>query len=102
MLGPLEPVGPPADVLDAGCGTGSCARLLAADGHRVVGVDTAEEMLGVARDRAPGCGSSSGTPVRSTGSGPSERRMIVIHRTSAPRKGRSRASRGDLGREGGG
>lgn len=55
VLGPLvrELVGPSADVLDAGCGTGFCARLLAADGHRVVGVDTSEEMLGVARERAP-------------------------------------------------
>lgn len=56
VLGPLvrELVGPSADVLDAGCGTGFCARLLAADGHRVIGVDTSEGMLAVARERAPG------------------------------------------------
>lgn len=45
-------VGPEARVLDAGCGTGFLARLLAAAGHRVTGQDTSPGMLRVAADRA--------------------------------------------------
>ena len=37
------------DALDAACGTGRLARLLAARGHRTVGVDRSEAMLGRAR-----------------------------------------------------
>ena len=42
----------PADVLDVGTGTGFLAFLLAELGHRVVGVDLSEGMLGLARERA--------------------------------------------------
>jgi SAM-dependent methyltransferase len=41
----------PRRVLDAGCGTGSHAALLAALGHDVTGVDRSPEMLAVARDK---------------------------------------------------
>lgn len=41
-------------VLDAGCGTGRIGRELARRGYDVVGVDLAEDMLAVARRRAPG------------------------------------------------
>ncbi|GGQ03777.1 class I SAM-dependent methyltransferase [Streptomyces roseolilacinus] len=37
------------DVLDAGCGTGSLALLLAEDGHRVTGVDLAPRMVARAK-----------------------------------------------------
>lgn len=40
------------DVLDVGCGTGFLALLLAQLGHRVVGVDIADEMLERARAKA--------------------------------------------------
>ncbi|ONK13802.1 class I SAM-dependent methyltransferase [Streptomyces sp. MP131-18] len=40
---------PPAEVLDAGCGTGSLSLLLAEDGHRVVGVDLSQKMIQRAR-----------------------------------------------------
>jgi len=40
-------------VLDAGCGTGRVAIELARRGHEVVGVDVDDQMLAVARDRAP-------------------------------------------------
>lgn len=46
----LPPV--PADVLDVGTGTGFVSLLLAALGHRVVGIDLAEEMLATARAKA--------------------------------------------------
>lgn len=46
----------PADVLDVGCGTGSLAVLLAADGHRVTGVDVAAAMVGRARAKADAAG----------------------------------------------
>jgi len=45
--------GPPgATILDAGCGTGENALLLAARGHRVVGVDIAWEAIQRARAKA--------------------------------------------------
>jgi ubiquinone/menaquinone biosynthesis C-methylase UbiE len=40
------------DVLDVGCGTGFLALQLAALGHRVFGVDLADEMLELARSKA--------------------------------------------------
>ncbi|MCL1871053.1 MAG: class I SAM-dependent methyltransferase [Promicromonosporaceae bacterium] len=47
--------GRPAGVaLDAACGTGRFAELLAAAGHQVVGVDVSEDMLAIARRRVPG------------------------------------------------
>ncbi|GGO53448.1 SAM-dependent methyltransferase [Streptomyces daqingensis] len=46
----------PADVLDAGCGTGSLSLLLAADGHRVTGVDLASRMVERARRKAESAG----------------------------------------------
>lgn len=39
----------PADILDVGTGTGFLALLLAAQGHRVIGIDLAEGMLAGAR-----------------------------------------------------
>jgi ubiquinone/menaquinone biosynthesis C-methylase UbiE len=39
-------------ILDAGCGTGTHALILARRGHKVVGVDSSEEMLAVARNKA--------------------------------------------------
>ena len=44
----------PADVLDAGCGTGRVAVALSALGHRTVGVDLDPSMLGEAKAAAPG------------------------------------------------
>jgi predicted metal-dependent hydrolase len=46
-------LGPPASVLDAGCGTGRVARELARRGVEVVGVDIDPEMLEEAIRRAP-------------------------------------------------
>ncbi|GAA1069594.1 class I SAM-dependent methyltransferase [Kitasatospora nipponensis] len=46
----------PADVLDAGCGTGSLALLAAADGHRVTGVDCAAAMIDRARAKFTAAG----------------------------------------------
>ncbi len=42
----------PAQVLDAGCGTGSLSVLLAENGHSVTGIDFSEQMLGRARKKA--------------------------------------------------
>jgi len=42
----------PLDVLDVGCGTGFLALQLAQMGHRVIGIDVADEMLG-GRGRKP-------------------------------------------------
>ncbi|MCI3242889.1 class I SAM-dependent methyltransferase [Streptomyces spinosisporus] len=44
---------PPGDALDAACGTGRMAALLAPRGHRVVGVDSSPDMLARARARVP-------------------------------------------------
>ncbi len=46
-------VGPPARVLDAGCGTGRVAIRLAGLGYDVVGVDVDASMLAMAREEAP-------------------------------------------------
>ncbi|MFJ7908043.1 class I SAM-dependent methyltransferase [Kitasatospora sp. NPDC096204] len=48
--------GAAADVLDVGCGTGSLSLLLAADGHRVTGVDLAPRMVGRARAKLVAAG----------------------------------------------
>ena len=40
--------------LDAGCGTGRHTAYLASLGHKVIGVDTSPEMLGLAREKVPG------------------------------------------------
>ena len=45
---------PVGDALDAACGTGRLALLLAERGHRVAGVDSSPEMLEVARRKLPG------------------------------------------------
>jgi SAM-dependent methyltransferase len=46
----------PADVLDAGCGTGSLSLLLAEAGHRVTGVDLSPRMVELARAKLDGAG----------------------------------------------
>ncbi|WP_253911427.1 class I SAM-dependent methyltransferase [Streptomyces sp. CNQ-509] len=48
----LDPL-PPGLALDAACGTGRMATLLAARGHRTLGVDSSPEMLARARKRLP-------------------------------------------------
>ncbi|MFC7330403.1 class I SAM-dependent methyltransferase [Marinactinospora rubrisoli] len=45
---------PPGVAVDAACGTGRYAALLAERGHRVIGVDSSPEMLARARARVPG------------------------------------------------
>jgi ubiquinone/menaquinone biosynthesis C-methylase UbiE len=45
---------PGGTAVDAGCGTGRLAALLAEQGHAVTGVDSSEPMLELARDRVPG------------------------------------------------
>ncbi|MEV7596774.1 class I SAM-dependent methyltransferase [Kitasatospora sp. NPDC089797] len=45
-----------AEVLDVGCGTGSLAELVAADGHRVTGVDLAPRMVARARAKLAAAG----------------------------------------------
>ncbi|MFB6219128.1 MAG: class I SAM-dependent methyltransferase, partial [Halobacteriaceae archaeon] len=52
----VEGAGPAAVALDAGCGNGRHAELLAGVAERVVGVDASHELLGVARGRAAGRG----------------------------------------------
>ena len=51
---------PPGDALDAACGTGRHAATLVEFGHRVVGVDTTEAMLAVAREKVPAADFRSG------------------------------------------
>jgi ubiquinone/menaquinone biosynthesis C-methylase UbiE len=51
---------PPGDALDAACGTGRHAATLVEFGHRVVGVDTTEAMLAIAREKAPAADFRSG------------------------------------------
>jgi SAM-dependent methyltransferase len=46
-------VGPGTRFLDAGCGSGMAAQLAAARGAQVAGVDAAEAMLAIARERVP-------------------------------------------------
>jgi ubiquinone/menaquinone biosynthesis C-methylase UbiE len=46
----------PADALDIGCGTGFLALQLASLGHRVLGIDAAQEMLALARTKATRAG----------------------------------------------
>ncbi len=41
-------------VLELGCGTGKMTRLLAKAGYDMIGVDSSEEMLGIAREREEG------------------------------------------------
>jgi ubiquinone/menaquinone biosynthesis C-methylase UbiE len=51
---------PPGDALDAACGTGRHAATLTEFGHRVIGVDTTEAMLTVAREKVPAADFRSG------------------------------------------
>ena len=44
---------PPGAALDAACGTGRHAQMLASLGHLVIGVDATEAMLAVAREKVP-------------------------------------------------
>jgi SAM-dependent methyltransferase len=44
---------PAGRALDAACGTGRYAQILAAAGHDVVGVDGSPDMLAIARDKVP-------------------------------------------------
>jgi SAM-dependent methyltransferase len=44
---------PPGVALDAACGTGRFAELLARQGHQVIGVDSSPDMLAYARRRVP-------------------------------------------------
>jgi ubiquinone/menaquinone biosynthesis C-methylase UbiE len=48
----------PIDALDVGCGTGFLALQLATLGHRAVGIDGSEQMLGLARSKAGQAGLS--------------------------------------------
>ncbi|MER6676417.1 class I SAM-dependent methyltransferase [Streptomyces sp. NPDC000983] len=46
--------GPPGDVLDLGCGTGSLSLLASEQGHRVTGVDSSAAMIALARAKLAG------------------------------------------------
>jgi predicted NUDIX family NTP pyrophosphohydrolase len=50
------------DVLDVGCGTGEHARLLAARGHRVLGIDFSARAIALARGRVASPGSKGPEP----------------------------------------
>lgn len=52
IAGLVDPL-PPGVALDAACGTGRYARLLADRGHQVIGVDSSPDMLARARTRVP-------------------------------------------------
>lgn len=54
LAGKLSAGNPDFAVLDIGCGTGALGVQMAADGHRVTGVDPADAMLDVARNRPGG------------------------------------------------
>ncbi|ARF82610.1 class I SAM-dependent methyltransferase [Kitasatospora aureofaciens] len=58
------------DVLDAGCGTGSLAELVAADGHRVTGVDLAPRMVARARAKLAAAGAAGRFVVGDAGAPP--------------------------------
>jgi SAM-dependent methyltransferase len=47
---------PPADVVDLGCGTGTVAVLLAAEGHDVRGLDLSDRMIAAATSKAEAAG----------------------------------------------
>jgi len=49
----LEPLPPPARILDLCCGTGQLATLLVKRGYRVTGIDGSKEMVRIARRNAP-------------------------------------------------
>ena len=51
---------PPGDALDAACGTGRHASMLADLGYNVIGVDATEAMLALARPKAPSVDFRSG------------------------------------------
>lgn len=55
----MAAVQPGEEVLDLACGTGNAALLAAAAGARVVGLDAAERLLGVARERAVAAGADA-------------------------------------------
>jgi predicted NUDIX family NTP pyrophosphohydrolase len=55
------------DVLDVGCGTGEHARLLAARGHRVLGIDFSPRAIELARDRSHELGPAGEQPSETPG-----------------------------------
>jgi SAM-dependent methyltransferase len=57
----------PAEIVDAGTGTGFVALLLAELGHRVTGIDLSEGMLAVARQKVSGLPPTAPTPDFRTG-----------------------------------
>ncbi|MET8542488.1 class I SAM-dependent methyltransferase [Kitasatospora sp. NPDC004799] len=71
-----------ADVLDVGCGTGSLSLLLAADGHRVTGVDLAPRMIGHARAKLVAAGLTARFVVGDAGAPPlgDERFDVLLSR----------------------
>ncbi|WP_431285240.1 class I SAM-dependent methyltransferase [Humitalea sp. 24SJ18S-53] len=52
LMARLAPPVPALDVLDVGCGTGFLALMLASSGHRASGIDLAEDMLAIAREKS--------------------------------------------------
>lgn len=54
LLGRALPEGAPKRVFELGCGNGSVARLLAAEGYQVTGVDPSEQGIAQARRAYPG------------------------------------------------
>ncbi|MEJ7761419.1 MAG: class I SAM-dependent methyltransferase [Thermomicrobiales bacterium] len=51
----------PGTALDLGCGTGTLARAVAAEGYRVTGLDPSRGMLGVLRRLTPGASAVTGS-----------------------------------------